>query len=140
MQRIRFLFAVVSHLIPSAFANKGCAGVCQVCYRAKPFGEVVTETMSVCDRLFAEPFLCAYGTSQLRSSHVTQSAVMLDEGPFSPRRELLCAVLAAAGAGRSWEKPTQKKKGGKTRTGQMACGDGSFLLAVSDSAYYEFFH
>lgn len=41
MQRIRFLFAVVSHLIPSAFANKGRARICKVCYDAEPFGEVL---------------------------------------------------------------------------------------------------
>lgn len=32
-------------------------------YKAESFGGLLTETISVCDRLFAEYFLCAYGRS-----------------------------------------------------------------------------
>lgn len=63
MHQICFLFVVVSHLITAVFDNKLCARVCNIFYKAKSFGELVTETISVCDRLFAEYFLCAYGRS-----------------------------------------------------------------------------
>lgn len=63
MHWICFLFAVVLHLITVVFDNKLCTRVCSVFYKVKAFGESVTETVSVCDRLFAEYFLCANGRS-----------------------------------------------------------------------------
>lgn len=63
MHQIFVFLQYISHIITAGFDNKLLARVHNIFYKTESFGELVTETISVCDRLFAEYFLCAYGRS-----------------------------------------------------------------------------
>ena len=142
MHHVCFLFAVVSHWIPAVFDNKLCAGVCNAFYQARSFGELVAETVSVCDRLFAEHLLCAYGSSEFGCSQVIRCALLLEEDTSQPvcRAARRCPGSGGVrGARRAQGRLTCAKKG-KEWTQQTARSDFGFLLIISDSIYCEFFH